>query len=958
MRRNRFPDSNKRSQTFLVTALALVMVIWGGVVRAWADEAKPQAAAVEPVQFEEETLPNGLKVIYSPLRQAPVVHVRVIYHVGSRDERPDRQGFAHMFEHMMFRGSAHVKPEEHMKLIGVVGGNSNAFTSFDQTAYVNTIPSNHLEMALYLEADRMASFKVNEEIYKTERKVVAEEWRIRQNRPYGTQYEDFLKTQFTKHSYRWTPIGDMDHLKAAEVAELQDFFNTYYLPNNATLVIAGDIDIAKTKQLVQKYYGWIPAGPVPKRDIAPEPSQTEPRRVTVDYRVPLPAVMIGWHLPPYPSDDHYPLSLLSTILSGGRSGRLDRKLVYGDDPQAVGVSAMHMQLEDHGIFAVSATVMQGKDAEAVEKTLMAEVAAVLDKGVTQEELDKARTQTRVDVIRGRQTADSLAGQLGEEELFGGDANRVNTYLDKLAAVTPEQIRDVAQRYLTPTRATTMQVKPDPLGKAAQAAKAEQTANAPVKASEPIKPREVTFPSDWPERPVIAKVQASPEFQKGTESVINGVKVIVMPDPRLPLVNWSVTMRRGSHSDPKGKEGLAELTGDMLRRGAGGVSFAELNQDLESRGITLEVSDGGDYTRLGGSSTTEQLDHGFKRTRDVLLTPAFPTDEFEKLKQQTIESLVLSLDTPSVVAGEDLSAALYGDSPLGRSASPGSVKAITLDDVKRFYKTFFRPNDAIVVISGAVTVEKGQALAKALTDGWESGDAPAVVYDLLKPAAKRKIILVDKPGAKQSVLRMGILAYTIASDEKFPGSVAGQILTAGIDSRLGRYVRAERGLAYGVHGVFQPGRHAGAFVAGTDTAVESTADAALAIFKVLNDMRSAPVTDAELAEAQSRVAGGMVMGMQTIGQQAGYRVDGILNNYPIDYYDTYPQRIGAVTTPQVQDVMKKYVKDGEMAIVVVAPAEAVKPQLEKLGEVEVVPMPALRDGKDAPKEEPALLKRAA
>src|SRR5688572_5451120 len=223
----------------------LIVAACASVTRA--ADAPVSIPAPAPVEFTEETLPNGLRVIYAPLRQAPVVHVRVLYHVGSRDERPDRQGFAHMFEHMMFRGSAHVKPEEHMKLIGVVGGNSNAFTSFDQTVYVNTLPSNHLEMALYLEADRMASFKVDENIYKTERKVVAEEWRIRQNRPYGTQFEDFLRNQFTAHSYRWTPIGHMDHLRAAEVAELQEFFNTYYLPNNATLVIAGDIEVAKAK---------------------------------------------------------------------------------------------------------------------------------------------------------------------------------------------------------------------------------------------------------------------------------------------------------------------------------------------------------------------------------------------------------------------------------------------------------------------------------------------------------------------------------------------------------------------------------------------------------------------------------------------------------------------------------------------------------------------------------------
>ena len=933
--------------------LALLCLV--GMVQA--QETKPPAA-VEPIAFEQETLPNGLQVIYAPLRQAPVAHVRVIYHVGSRDERPDRQGFAHMFEHMMFRGSAHVKPEEHMKLIGVVGGYSNAYTSFDQTVYINTVPSNHLEMALYLEADRMASFKVDENIYKTERKVVAEEWRIRQNRPYGTQFEDFLKNQFTTHSYRWTPIGNMDHLKNAEVSELQAFFNTYYLPNNAILVVSGDIDIPKTKELVKKYYGWVPKGPEPKRDIPAEPEQTAARDVTVDYRVPLPAIMIGWQLPAYSSDDHYSLALLSSILSGGRSSRLDRAVVYGENPQAVGVSAMHVQFQDAGVFAITATVMQGKDPKAVEKTLAAEVAKVLDTGVTPEELDTARTQYRVGVLQNRLEASDLAQQLGDEAMFAGDPNRVNTFLAKLDAITPEKIRAIAQKYLVPQRATTMLVKPDPLGKAALAAKADEAANAPVKPSdEVVKPRDVTFPTDWPARPVIAKSAANPEFNKGTESTVNGVRVIVMPDRRLPLVNWSVTLRRGSHSDPKGKEGLASLAGDMLRRGAAGVDFAALNQDLESRGITLEVTDGGDYTRIVGSSTSEQLAHGLQRTREALRSPDFSPAEFEKLKQQSIESLVLNLDNPTTVAGEEMAAALYGDTPLGRSPSPASVKSITLDDVKNFAATYFRPNDAIVVISGDVTVEAGQSLAAGLVDDWEKGNPPTVAYALPKLPAKRKIILVDRPSGKQSVVRIGIPAYTIASDEKFPGSVAGQILTSGIDSRLGRYVRAEKGLAYGVKGIFQPGRHAGEFVASTDTAVETTADAIEAIFKVLNDMRTAPVTDAELAEAQQRVAGGMVMGMQTISQQAQYRVDGILNNYPIDYYDQYPQRIAQVKTDEVQKVMQKYVKDGEMVIIVVAPAASVKEQLEKLGEVEVVPMPAMRDGA-APAEEKQLLKKAA
>jgi predicted Zn-dependent peptidase len=273
-----------------------------------------------------------------------------------------------------------------------------------------------------------------------------------------------------------------------------------------------------------------------------------------------------------------------------------------------------------------------------------------------------------------------------------------------------------------------------------------------------------------------------------------------------------------------------------------------------------------------------------------------------------------------------------------------VRRITLDDVKQFYDTYYRPNDAILIISGDVTVERGRELAGKLLDGWQPADSlPEVKIDLPERLAQRRIILVARPEGKQATVRMGIPAYDIHSNEKFPGSVANQILTAGIDSRLGKYVRAQKGLAYSVHGVFQPNREAGAFIAGTDTAIESTADAIEAMFKVFDDMRRADVTPQELAEAKSRVNGNMVMQVQTIGAQAGYRVEGLLNEYPIDYYDKYPSRVAKVSADQVRDVMRKYVNEDAMTIVVVAPAAAVRAQLERLGKVEVVPMPSKRPG---------------
>jgi len=926
--------------------MGLSFAIAGGAPAQAADAPAPKA-----VEYTEETLDNGLRVIYAPLRNAPVVHVRVFYHVGSRDERPDRQGFAHMFEHMMFRGSEHVGNQQHMKLVNGVGGISNAFTSFDQTVYLQTVPAQHLDMVLYMEADRMASFKVKQEIFDTERNVVAEEWRLRQNRPYGTLYEDVLAKVFTAHAYRWTPIGNMQHLAAASTQDLQDFFNTYYLPNNAVLVIAGDFDAAKTREMVRRYYGWIPKGPEIKRLTPPEPPQTETRRLEVAYRVPLAMSAVAYHTPAYASDDHVALQLLGQILGGGRSSRLDRLLVNSDDPQAADASASDMQLQDAGLFLMNGTVLQGKSIDAVEKGLLDTVAGIIEKGVTAEELEKVKTQARIGLIRSRQTAENIASALGDEALFAGDPSRVNTALAKVEAVTPADIQAVARKYLTIDKATIVRVKPDPLAKPAALPELKPEAKAPA----PVAPREIKFPADWPKSPPINDEVVRAKFEKGTEATIEGVKVVILPDNRLPLTSFSFTMRSGSHLDPPGKEGLADIAADMLRRGSRGITYDQLNEELESKGVNINVDAGGDFLRLSGSALSKDLEFTINRARQILTEPTFPEAEFSRLKGQLLSNLSLQQATPDAVASDDLSAAVFGDSALGRSPKPASVSAISLADVKDWYANRVTPADGVLVIAGDVTVESGQALARKLVGGWSTKAASAAtegLYNYPPIPEKRQIILVDNPDARGSTIRMAIRAYDVKSDDKYAGTLAGQILTSGIDSRLNKYVRAEKGLSYGVHGVFQPNRQAGVFAAGTDGRIDKAAESVEAIFHVLEGMRKENVTDQELKEAQTRTIGLMLMGMQTIQQQANYRVEGILNGYPLDYYDVYPEKISAVTADQIRALMNKYVSPDRFTIVVVAPAAQVQAELEKIGQVRVVPMPAKREGGV---EQPDLLK---
>lgn len=909
--------------------------------------AVSQAQHVPPVQFEQETLANGLRVIYAPLKNAPVVHVRVLYHVGSRDERPDRQGFAHMFEHMMFRGSAHVAPEEHMKLIGIVGGDSNAFTSFDQTTYVNTLPASSTEMALYLEADRMASFKVNDQIFQTERKVVAEEWRMRYaNQPTGPMFQDLLKTAFTTHSYRWTPIGDMDQLRQASTSELQEFFNTYYVPNNACLVIAGDIDIAQTKQWVAKYFGWIPRGPDVVRRAQPEPQQTEPRELIVEKAgVPLTRMYMAYKTVDYRSDDHLALSVLGDILSSGRTGRLDAALVNVDKPLCNAVGAGNWQLQDPGLFLIDTTLQQHADPEAVKVEVQKQIALLIEKGVTQAELDKVRTQIIQQVIRERQKAENIAGQLAEEAVFGGDPDRVNTELERLQKLTPDDIVAVAKKYLVPQALTVLQYRPAQESPATQQAaaeqKAEQTGSAEVVAStQAIEPRVKEFPADYPTRPPVNQNVPAVVFNKGVDREVNGVKVVTISDHRLPLVNVSLILRSGSDADPVGKEGLGSLTAAMLRRGSAGKSYLEFSADLESRGITVEVEDRNDNTRLGVACLSDQIDYAIARAAEVLSRPNFDPGEFDRLKTQMLGRLMQSLSRPDVVADRTLRQAVFGAHPLGRAVTPQSLQAITLQDVKDWYASAYRLDNAILVISGDVTPDRGAAIAPQLLSAHPSPANPpvAATYALPEKPQKRRVIVVDNPQGKQATIRFAVQAYDLHNDDKFAGSVAGQILSSGIESRLNRYVRAEKGLTYGCYAYFNANRRGGMFQGSVGTNIETAADAIEAMFKVFNDMKTADVEPEELRDARSRVAGDMLMETQTIAQQASRRAEQILNGYPIDYYDKYPERLSQVTQQQVREVMNRYVTDDRFTIVVVAPAEQVKDQLQRLGEVEIVPMP--------------------
>lgn len=419
--------------------------------------ALASAAQDQPQKLNITTheLPNGLKLVLAEDHSRPVINLQVWYHVGSKDERPGRTGFAHLFEHMMFRGSKNVGPEEHMRLVSQAGGQVNAYTTFDQTVYWESFPSNYLDRMLWLEADRLSSLTITDATFQKEREVVKEERRLRyENPPYGMLFERVLNALYQQYPYKHLPIGSTEDLNNATTADVQDFFNTYYVPNNATVVIVGDFDSKSAIASATKYFGPIPRSknPVP-RVTATEPQQTEMREVNAEIaNAPLPVVVKAYHMPPLGHPDSYALDLASQILSAGQSSRLYKKLVY-EDQSALAAAGQSQLLEGPSFFFAYGIINQGKDVKVVAEGLEAALDRMRKEAVSAEELAKAKQQVTSHYIIGRQRMQQKADALGHLAVLLGDPRLYNTELDKYRKVTAADIQRVCAKYLVPSNET-------------------------------------------------------------------------------------------------------------------------------------------------------------------------------------------------------------------------------------------------------------------------------------------------------------------------------------------------------------------------------------------------------------------------------------------------------------------------------------------------------------------------
>jgi zinc protease len=448
-----------------LSRLFAAALLAGGVITA---STQPSSAASRPpkLQYQITTLPNGLTLVLSEDHSTPIVHLQLVYHVGSKNEKPGRTGFAHLFEHLMFKGSKNVQPEAHTSMLASVGGQSNAYTTDDETVFWETVPSQYLPLILWLEADRMASLRIDKDTFTNERDVVKEERRMRvDNQPYGRLNEIIYDQAFTVHPYKHATIGSMQDLEAASVDDVRDFYETYYVPANATLVLVGDFDSAQALQLVSQYVGRVPKAdrPVP-RDIPQEPPQTKEKRVTLQQPWPLPAVVVAYHVTHDGHPDAYPLHIAAKVLSDGQTSRIYRKLVY-EKQMAVAAFGNANLIEHPNLFYAVAIVQPGASPEEVTNTLIAELDRLKTEPITDHELQRTKNQFARDYILGRESNQQKAGQLSHAVVIHNDIKTADGEFDIFQGITVGDVQRVARTYFRPENRLVLTLMPS--GKAAQ-----------------------------------------------------------------------------------------------------------------------------------------------------------------------------------------------------------------------------------------------------------------------------------------------------------------------------------------------------------------------------------------------------------------------------------------------------------------------------------------------------------
>jgi zinc protease len=903
---------------FAVLILMVMTLVIGGSAQTSSEQTAAPTREID-IPYERFVLDNGLTVIVHEDHKAPIVAVNMWYHVGSKNEKPGKTGFAHLFEHLMFGGSEHA-PGRYIETMEKIGATDlNGTTNPDRTNYFEDVPTSAVDLTLWMESDRLGHLlgALDQKTLDLQRGVVQNEKREGENQPYGVTRQLLVQNTYpVGHPYSWTTIGEMADLDAASMKDVQEWFKTYYGPSNVALVIAGDIDVKTAREKAEKYFGDIPAGPPVAHQEVWIAKMTGTHRETVQDRVPQARIYKVWNIPEYGSADADYLDLVSDCLSQGKSSRFYKRLVYEDQLATDAAAAVDLR-EIGGQFREQATVRAGQSLAQVEKELDEELARFLKNGPTPEELQRVKAQYEANFLRGIERIGGFGGKsdrLAINQVFRGSPDAYKISLKRVREATAEDLKAAADRWLS-DGVYILEVHPFPDYKTA--ATGADRSKAPV----PGAPPELKLP----------------KLQRATLS--NGLKVVLAERHEVPLVRLTLAADAGFASDASTAPGTANLAMQVLTDGTRTRNALQISDELELLGAQLRASSNLDLSFVSLSALSAKLDASLSLFADVVLNSSFPEKEVareQKLVRSTIER---EQNTPQLMAVRVIPALLYGanhpyGSPMTGTGTIESVTKLTRADLVKFHEAWLRPNNSTMIVVGDTTLKQITPKLEKLFAGWKSAEVPHKNVTAVAVAPKSEVYLIDKPGALQSVIVAAVVAPPRDNPDEIAIEAVNDALGGTFGARINMNLREDKHWSYGARTVLRDARSQRPFLTiapvQTDKTKESMAEMNKEYRGIVGEH---PISESELKKIQANETLSEPGSRETLDELGRAITDIVQFGLPDDYFETYGARVSALTISDVNSAAKEVVHPDNLIWVVVGDRSKIEAGVKelKLGE---------------------------
>jgi zinc protease len=878
-------------------------------------------ASANDINYTEFTLDNGLRLIIHEDHKAPIVAINLWYHVGSKNEKIDKTGFAHLFEHLMFNGSENYD-DEYFKAFELVGATEiNGTTNFDRTNYFQNVPKTALDMALWMESDRMGHLLdvITQDKLDEQRSIVQNEKRQHDNQPYGMVNYRILANLFpVGHPYSWSTIGSMKDLNAANLEDVHEWFQTYYGPNNAVVVVAGDVSTKEVLEKVEHYFGDIPPGPPitkPREWIAKLDTD---RYETMQDRVTQPRVYKIWGGPNFVSEDANLLQLADAVLTGGKNSRLYERLVYKDQT-ATNVSSSHFAGEIGGYYELRATVQPGGDIKAVIQAIDEEIQRFLRDGPTKDELTRVKAQLKAGFVRGMERIGGFGGKsdiLARNAIYAGDPGFYKTTLDRFKAATPETIKAAVNRWLS-AGAYQLDVSPFPEFRT-KIAGADRSAL----------PKTDSFP-----------MVKFAEFERG--NLNNGLELIVANRTAVPIVNLSMRFNAGFASDQFGEPGTSSLAMTMLDEGTKSRTALEISDELARLGTYLSAASDIDASSVSLSTLKENLDDSLELYADVFLNPAFPQKELDRLRKAKLARIKQEKMQPISIALRIVPALIYGKGhayslPLTGSGTEESVNRITRDSLIEYHRIWFKPNNATMIVVGDTTMNEIKPKLEKLFRNWHPGNIPTKNIGNVNIPDKERIYIIDRPDAVQSIIFAANIVPPAGQGNEISIETMNEIIGGSFTSRINMNLRENKHWTYGARSVLISTKGQRLFIAyapvQTDKTMESIAEIKRELVEYLSEK---PATDEELSKVKNNNTLSLPGRWETANAVLRDIEDIVTYDLPDNYWDTYADNVRNLSLDQIVESANDVIKPHNLVWVVVGDRKKIEPRINKLEFDEII-----------------------